>query len=195
MTGRTYPRAFFRRDARTVARDLLGAIVVSNVTGTTLRARIVEIEAYLGTNDPASHSYRGLTPRNAVMFEDGGHLYVYFTYGMHFCANVVTGPPGQGEAVLIRAVEPLEGIGLMRRRRGAGLELWELANGPAKLCQAFAIGRNENGIDLTSGDIVLLRGGRRADERIVATTRIGIRQAAEKPWRYYLSNNRFISRA
>jgi DNA-3-methyladenine glycosylase len=196
MTGRTYPRTFFRRDARAVARDLLGAVITSTGTGTTLRARIVETEAYLGTNDPASHSHRGLTPRNAVMFLDGGHLYVYFTYGMHFCANVVSGPPGRGEAVLIRAVEPLEGIGLMRRRRGARCEPREIANGPAKFCQAFGIGRDENGIDLCGGGkIVLTRGARRKEERIVATTRIGIRHAQEKRWRYYLSGNGFISRA
>lgn len=183
--------------------------------GRRLIGKIVETEAYC-TGDPASHSYRGKTQRNEVMFWEGGHLYVYFTYGMHFCANVVTGPEGKGEAVLIRAVEPIEGIEVMvekrRRRRGAGEkrrrknssrgvvedwsngELQALTSGPAKLCQAFGIGRRENGTDLIGGEIFIANGENIPPRRIGRSTRIGIRNDRERKWRFFVKRNEWVSR-
>lgn len=156
----------------------------------------MEVEAYLGKRDPASHAFRGKTKRNEVMFHEGGHLYVYFTYGMHFCANVVTRPEGIGEAVLLRALEPQEGIEIMSRNRrlGKGKNTFNLANGPAKLCQAFGLGRSENGADLLRGSIVVMRkrGARR--ESVIASTRIGIRVGTEFKWRFAIKNNPWVSR-
>jgi DNA-3-methyladenine glycosylase len=191
---RPLPRSFYLRPTRSVARALLGTLIVHAARGATLVGRIVETEAYLGAHDPASHAYRGRTARNEAMFLAGGHLYVYFTYGMHFCANVVTEEAGVGHAVLIRAVEPLAGRRSMARRRGGRRDARELASGPAKFCQAFGIGRAENGIDLCGGRIFLVRGERVPARSVVATTRVGIRQAREKRWRYYIKNSAFISR-
>ena len=153
-----------------------------------LIGRIVEVEAYLD-NDPASHSYRGTTQRNSVMFAEGGRLYVYFTYGMHFCANVVTEKEGKGCAVLLRGVEPLEGISLMARRRGMNRSrIGDLCNGPAKLCQAFAIGRRENGTDLCDGRIWISRPGALPRlRRIIRTPRIGITKGTKRLWRFVLA--------
>jgi DNA-3-methyladenine glycosylase len=162
---------------------------------------IVETEAYLH-NDPASHSFHGPTQRNSVMFGPGGHLYVYFTYGMHYCANVVTGPAGKGEAVLIRAVEPIDGIEWMRQRRfpnGSKGELDQrsriaLTNGPAKFAQAFGITREENGFDVLNSSVVITNGITVARTMIASTERIGISKAAEKRWRYYVKGNAWVSR-
>ena len=147
-------RSFYSRSALIVARELLGCILVRRVGETVLRGRIVETEAYLN-DDPASHSFRGMTPRTAVMFGPAGHLYVYFTYGMHYCANVVTGKEGIGEAVLLRAVEPLEGTEVMMRNRygpksgrNETVLLKNLTNGPAKLAKAFALTTAHSGVDL-----------------------------------------------
>src|SRR5437660_1070396 len=165
------PRSFYLRPTLTVAKDLLGKNLFRRIGNRFLIGKIVEVEAYLGELDPASHAYRGMTPRNEVMFRAGGHLYVYFTYGMHFCCNVVTEQKGKGRAVLLRAVEPVEGIDLMVRNRewtGIGKSQTaghfrdpqkgnqraippNLTNGPAKLCQAFGIARNQNGTDLLGG--------------------------------------------
>jgi DNA-3-methyladenine glycosylase len=160
-----------------------------------LVGRIVEVEAYLGRRDPASHAFRGKTNRNEVMFRTGGHLYVYFTYGMHFCANVVTRPKGTGEAVLLRAVEPLRGIASMKRRRGPVRgRVHGLTNGPAKLCQAFGIGRRENGLDLVKGPVVLAGGSKPPRRSVSASTRIGIRVGTSHRWRYFLKGNPWVSR-
>ena len=130
-------------------RELLGLYPVRRIPRGRLSGRIVEVEAYLGALDPASHAYSGLTSRNEVMFRKGGHLYVYFTYGMHFCSNVVTESKGTGHAVLLRAVEPVEGVPFLARRRGVHpTDIEQLCNGPAKLCQAFGIKREHNGTDL-----------------------------------------------
>ncbi len=177
------PLSFYRRPALMVARDLLGCILVRRDGTHVLSGRIVEVEAYT-QNDPASHSFRGRTPRNDVMFQAGGVLYVYFTYGMHFCANVVTGPEGRGEAVLLRAVEPVEGIDVMRTRRNRPDT--ELANGPAKLCQAFDLGRAQNGLSLVGPEIQILPGRRILSKDILRTPRIGVTAGQEKLWRFVL---------
>ena len=143
--------------------------------------RIVEVEAYR-EDDPASHSYRGRTPRTAVMFGPAGHLYVYFTYGMHYCANIVTGADGHGAAVLLRAVTPIDGIDVMLDRRNGRRDL---ADGPAKLCQAFGIGPAHNGADLcTAADIGLYDDGTPPPEHPIVGPRIGISKAVDLPWRF-----------
>jgi DNA-3-methyladenine glycosylase len=166
---------------------------VRRLDGRTLVGRIVECEAY-EQDDPASHSFRGRTPRTEVMFGLPGRLYVYFTYGMHHCMNVVTGREGEGSAVLLRAAEPLEGIESMRERRGTA-ELRELCAGPARLTQAFGIGRGHNGSDLVIGPDLFVARGRRLDEGLVAAgPRVGIRAAREAPWRFFDASSGFVSR-
>lgn len=194
ISTRSLPLSFYLRPTLTVARNLLGKFLVRKIGRNTLVGKIVEVEAYLGSKDPASHTYRGKTKRNEVMFLRGGYLYVYFTYGMHFCANVVTGREGVGEAVLIRAVEPVEGISAMRRRRGA-VSPFQLTNGPAKLCEAFGIARPENGSDLLSGPITILKGIDLPGGSIGSSTRIGIRRGVHHRWRFYIKNNRWVSKS
>jgi DNA-3-methyladenine glycosylase len=174
---RRVPRRLLAGDAPVVAPLLLNKLLVHG----ECIGRIVEVEAYR-EDDPASHSHRGRTPRTEVMFGPPGHLYVYFTYGMHFCANVVTGADGEGAAVLLRAVEPLDGIEIMRERRGGRPQL---ADGPAKLCQAFAIGPEHNGADVCCGPTVGLHddGVPPPDDPLVGP-RIGISKAVDVPWRW-----------
>jgi DNA-3-methyladenine glycosylase len=158
-----------------------------------IAGRIVECEAY-EENDPASHSYRGLTDRTAVMFGPAGHLYVYFTYGMHFCMNVVTGEDGEGSAVLLRAVEPVEGIELMRERRGVET-LRELCAGPGRLTQAYGIIRADNGMDLVAGrDLFVVPSDPVPDDWVAVGPRVGISVAMERPWRFYVKESSFVSR-
>lgn len=194
-TGRALPRDFFARPSPVVAPDLLGRVIVRRLpTGERLAARIVETEAYQ-EDDPASHSYRGRTARTDVMFGAAGHLYVYFTYGMHFCMNVVTGDDGEGSAVLLRAARPTEGLDTMRRLRRIDDERL-LCSGPARLCQALGVAREQNGLDLSRGGEVWIGGGNPVpSNRIVRTTRIGIRHAAERPWRFLIDRDPFASRA
>ncbi len=175
-----------------VAPRLLGCQLIREVDGQTLRVRIVETEAY-DQLDVASHSYKGRTPRTEVMFGPAGNLYVYFTYGMHYCANVVTGQPGHGAAVLIRAVEPLAGEEAMicnRQGRG-GIEV---TNGPAKFCQALRINKQLNGHDLGVPPLQLILKPPLTPPRVVQTTRIGISIGQDVPWRFYISGNRFVSK-
>lgn len=193
------PRAFYLRPTLTVARDLPGMIIFRKLGRSLLAARIVEVEAYLGHSDPASHSYRGMTPRNEVMFGEGGHLYVYFTYGMHFCCNVVTEDAGKGRAVLLRAAEPLEGIETMTSLRsgrdGRRRIIRDLLNGPGKLCQGLGIGRGENGTDLCGRTIWIARErGAVAPRRIMSSERIGISRGQEHQWRFFLKDDPFVSR-
>jgi DNA-3-methyladenine glycosylase len=172
------------------ARLLLGSELVRTINGEIIRVRIVETEAYDQT-DAASHSYKGRTPRTDIMFGPAGRLYVYFTYGMHYCCNVVVGEEGYGAAVLIRAVEPIEGEGILRQRRNkSGIEL---TNGPAKLCQALDIDKTMNGHDLRTSPLRLRIRTPLVDEDIVITTRIGISQAKEQPWRFYIKNSQYVS--
>lgn len=165
-----------------VAPRLLGCELVRELDSEVLRGRIVEVEAY-DQYDMASHSYRGKTARNATMFGPAGHLYVYFTYGMHYCCNIVVGEEGHGAAVLIRAVEPLEGEAVMlRNRQYRGGR--ELTNGPAKVCQAFMIDRQLDGHDLTRSPLQLIERPALGPEHIITTPRIGIRHAVDTPWRF-----------
>lgn len=189
------PRSFYLRPTIQVARELLGKFLVRRLRGKLLIGKIVEVEAYRGVLDPASHAYRGKTKRNEVMFWEGGHLYVYFTYGMHFCANVVTRNEGIGEAVLLRAVEPVKGIGTMQRnRRKSRLETKKLTSGPAKFCQAFGIAQKENGTDLMGNTIFIANGEKIARSQIGSSTRIGINVAMEKKWRFFVKGNVWVSR-
>ncbi|HEX2089808.1 MAG TPA: DNA-3-methyladenine glycosylase [Actinomycetota bacterium] len=191
---RPLPRSFYSRPATVVARDLLGRLLVRLLPEGTLVGRIVEAEAYQ-EDDPASHSFRGLTPRTEVMFGPPGHLYVYFTYGMHFCMNVVAGRNGEGSAVLLRAVEPLEGIELMRKHRAIGDDRL-LCSGPGRLTQAFRIGRGQNGIDLVSGEEMFVAAGLPVVRSLVGEgPRVGIRSAMDRPWRLFEKGNPFVSRA
>lgn len=158
-----------------------------------MSGRIVEIEAYIG-NDPASHAARGMTERNKVMFEDGGISYVYFTYGMHFCFNIVTERKGFPAAVLVRALEPLDGIQVMKKLRKTNI-IENLTNGPAKLCQAMQIDRKLNGIKLNKKELFLTDDGFLVKAKdIGVSNRIGIKVGMEKKWRFFLKNNKFLSR-
>lgn len=190
------PRSFYTRPALTVAKELLGKILVRKIGDTILSGKIVEVEAYLGESDPASHAYRGKTERNSVMFREGGFLYVYFTYGMHFCANVVTGREGIARAVLLRAIEPLEGIEVMKKKRGFTEEsmLINLTNGPAKLCEALQIKRRQNGTDLLGNEIFIVDGEKIPDSAVLRSSRIGIKNAKEKKWRFYVKGNLWVSK-
>lgn len=185
-------KEFYLQDTVSAARGLLGKVLVHRVNGGVVAGTIVETEAYL-RDDPACHASRGLTKRNAVMFGEPGRAYVYFTYGMYHCFNAVTSPPGVGEAVLVRAVEPLEGIEMMKKNRGTD-DFFNLASGPGKLCQAFGLDRRHNGLDLASSDLIILD-STPSDFEIVTTTRIGIREAADRPWRYYIDKNPHVSKS
>ena len=194
LLGRRIPRSFFLRPTAIVARDLLGKILFHDSPAGPAAGIVVETEAYL-RDDPASHSFRGPTARNASMFGTPGRAYVYLVYGMHHCFNAVTAPAGIGEAVLLRALEPVEGLDLMRIRRGRDSDR-DLCNGPGKLVQALGIGRAHDGVDLTRGAVgfhepkvsTSLRG------RVVRDLRVGITSGAELPLRFYLRGNPFVSR-
>jgi DNA-3-methyladenine glycosylase len=162
-----------------------------------IAGRVVEVEAYRGEDDPASHAYKGPTPRNATMFGPPGYLYVYFTYGMHWCANLVCSPEGTAEAVLLRALSPVSGMEAMRLARGERVSDRNLLSGPARLCQALGITGNENGADLVEGDkgLVLLDDGVPAPERPATSGRVGIRRAAEVEWRFWVPGEPNVSRA
>jgi DNA-3-methyladenine glycosylase len=174
-----------------VAPDLLGQILVRAFPdGTRAAARIVEVEAY-GPDDPASHAFRGETLRNATMFGPPGHLYVYFTYGMHFCMNAVCGRVGEGTAVLLRAGEPLAGIEEMRARRGRERTV-ELCSGPGRFTQALDVARADDGADLVDGDSLWMERATRS-ETIGTGIRVGVRETT-RSWRYWLEGNPFVSR-
>ncbi|HUI26584.1 MAG TPA: DNA-3-methyladenine glycosylase, partial [Candidatus Kryptonia bacterium] len=190
---------FFARDAVTLARALLGTVLVHDSRDGVTAGRIVEVEAYCGPEDRAAHSYGGRrTPRNEVMYGPPGHAYVYFVYGMHYCVNVVAAGVDRPEAVLIRALEPLVGVELMRRRRDVDHRTRDamLARGPANLCRAMGIGRSLNGADLLAGPLRLERGRRVPPTRIAAATRVGIDYAgdhAQRLWRFYDRNSAAVS--
>jgi DNA-3-methyladenine glycosylase len=181
---------FLEADAVAAAPRLLGWKLSSHTPEGVASGYIVEVEAY-SMEDPASHSFRGLTPRTAPMFERAGTIYVYFTYGMHYCMNIVTGPVGHGQALLIRALEPVEGMALMQARRGVA-NPHQLTNGPAKLTQALGVGPALTGSHLDTGTVTLEPGF--TPPAITQTRRIGITKAVEQPWRFYVTDNRFVSK-
>ena len=194
-TGRVLPRAFYDRDVTVVARDLLGRVVESRTPEGVVAVRIVETEAYAGEDDAASHAWRGPTPRSAVMFGPPGRLYVYFTYGMHHCANVVCGPEGRASAVLLRAGEVVEGVDLARSRRRPGAPDRSLASGPANLAVALALDTGWTGTDVAAARSALhLREGEPvADDSVLAGPRVGITRDVERPWRYRVAGNPHVS--
>jgi DNA-3-methyladenine glycosylase len=191
MSPARLPRSFFARPATDVAPDLLGHVLVRAFRdGTRAAARIVEVEAY-APDDPASHAFRGETPRNAVMFGRPGHLYVYFTYGMHYCMNAVAGRTGVGAAVLLRAGEPLAGLDGMRERRGRDRPI-ELCSGPGRFAQALGVDRTDDGLDLVAGPAAWIERGVRS-EPIASGPRVGVHEL-DRAWRYWLDGNAFVSK-
>ena len=190
---RIIPAEFFFNDTITVARRLLGKHIIKKERNHYISGIIVETEAYLGDNDPACHAYRRITARNSVMFEDGGKIYVYFIYGNYYCFNIVTERKGTGSAVLIRAVEPCTGLNLMKKRRAKVKNEHDLTNGPAKFCLAFGIDRRHNGMELNRGKFFIADNTAEEPVNAVVTKRIGIKEGADYPYRFYIKNNPFVS--
>ena len=182
------PRSFYERATVEVARDLLGKLLVHGKTS----GRIVEVEAYLGREDRAAHASRGLTNRTRVLFGPPGHAYVYFIYGMYECLNIVAEPEGTPGCVLIRALEPVTGIPVMRRRRPRARSVEDLASGPGKLTLAMGITRRHNGADLTSGPLTVRAVPGEPPPVIAVTTRIGIRHCADWPLRFHIAGSRLF---
>jgi len=192
-------RSFYKNDVLTVARNLLGKILVHKFSGKLLIAKIVEVEAYDGSVDEAAHTFTGRTKRNEVMFNEGGYLYVYLSYGVHYCCNVVTGKKDEGTAVLIRAVQPLEGINIMMKNRYGRIvtsnkEIYNLTSGPGKVCKAMSIDISNSGLDLLGGEIYLLNQRKIKDEMIGKSKRIGISKSKHFEWRFFIKDNPFLSR-
>lgn len=189
----------YQRNLHTIARNLLGKYFIRVLNGKQIIGKIVEVEAYHRINDHASHSFNGKTKRNEVMFWGGGYLYVYFTYGMHYCANIVTGKINEGAAILLRSLEPIAGIDIMAENRYGKKIITEnekqnLLNGPAKICKAFNIERKENGMLLTEEEIFIVDAPSIKSNNIVTSLRIGIKKSIDLPWRYYIKDNPYISK-
>lgn len=185
---------FYKKDTIEVARSLLGAKLEHYSPAGLTSGLIVETEAYLSKDDPACHAARGKTKRNAAMFGPPGRAYVYFIYGNHYCFNVVTGREGVGEAVLVRALEPVKGLALMRERRGPGQKEKNLTSGPGKLCQAMGIDRKHDGSSLLEYPLYIVAGDPVQDEMIGVSTRIGISRGQDQLLRYFVQGNPFLSR-
>jgi DNA-3-methyladenine glycosylase len=191
--GRPLPRSFYARGPVVVARAVLGRLLVHESPQGLVSGLVVEAEAYRGTGDPASHAYRGRTPRNAAMFGEPGHAYVYFTYGMHHCLNLVTGAAGKASAVLVRALEPVDGVELMRERRGTGAAR-RLARGPGNVARALGLTRAHDGLDLVGGPLWLSDlPPRRGGHRVARGPRVGIRVALDRDWRCFLEGHPCVS--
>ncbi len=187
-------RELLSRPAADVAPELLGWTLSHTTDEGTVTLVLTEVEAYMGLDDPASHAYRGPTPRNVVMFGRAGHLYTYFSYGMHWCCNVVTGPDGHASAVLLRAGRVVEGADLARRRRGERTTDRSLARGPGCLGQARGLGREHNGADLIDGPTLRLRPGDPVDpDRMRSGHRVGVSVAHDVPWRFWLADEPTVS--
>ena len=186
-------RVFYARDTLKVAPDLLEKCLVRKTEHGQMVCQIVEVEAYRGKDDPASHAYRGLTPRNAPMYGDPGHAYIYFTYGNHYCLNITTQKAGTPGAVLLRAVQPMEGIQSMRRLRPNVSDL-ELTNGPGKLTKALGIDKSLNEQDMTVDGPLFATDASRTDLEIWRSARIGIGDGRDKRWRFYTKGNPYVSR-
>lgn len=191
--GPPLPARWVDHRTELVARELLGAVLQCTTAGGVARARIVETEAYIGPDDPACHAAAGLTPRTAHLFGPPGLSYVYFIYGMYWCFNAVTRERGHGAAVLVRAVHPIDGIELMRRRRPRVRRDRDLTNGPGKLCLAMGITGAMNGTSLRDGRIVLRAGEPVPDDEVVITPRIGITRAADWPLRFFVRDDPYVS--
>jgi DNA-3-methyladenine glycosylase len=192
------PRDFYDRPVLEVAPDLIGRVVRHTSSEGPVAVRLTEVEAYAGERDPGSHAFRGRTPRNAVMFGPAGHVYVYFTYGMHWCMNLVCGPPGQASAVLVRAGEVVEGEDLARVRRATARSARELARGPARLTVALGVGRQYDGADATdaASSLVVLPGDgpRPGPDRLRRGPRVGVAgEGAAAPWRFWLDGEPTVS--
>lgn len=192
-------KKFYTGELLETAQNLLGKLIVKKESKIFLTGMITEVEAYDGSIDEAAHSYKGITDRTKVMFDAGGCLYVYFTYGAHFCANVVAGKAGEGKAILIRAVEPLNHFELLAQNRfGRELisekEKFNLTNGPGKFCQAFKITKQHNGTNLSGDEIFILNNRKINKENIIITKRIGITRSVDLPWRFYIKDNPYVSR-
>ena len=190
--------SFFRQDTVELARKLLGCLLVHRTPDGVAGGMIVEAEAYVGAIDKACHAYRNRSGRTEIMYHDGGYAYVYLIYGMHHCFNAVTGPEGEGNAVLIRALEPVIGLDLMQQRRNTK-NVRHLCSGPGKVCQALGITKNEYGLDLCAADspLRLIRYRYIPDAQIVATPRINVayaEEAAAWPWRFYVKDNLYVSK-
>ncbi len=199
VNGKKLERNFYSKELLVVARQILGKIFVKKNGGKILSGRIVEVEAYNGTIDRAAHTYIGQTKRNKVMFNEGGYLYVYLSYGVHYCCNIVTGKEGYGTAVLIRALEPVDGINdMVKNRFGKKLpddkDIFNLTNGPGKVCKSFGINLKHSGIDLTGDKSYLIDSPLRKNEEVGVSRRIGISKSIELPWRFFIKDNPYISR-
>ena len=195
-TVRTPPRSFLQRHSLQVAPALLGAEVISDLGGARVSVRLTEVEAYAGADDPGSHAFRGRTARNGSMFDVPGTLYVYFTYGMHFCANITCGPVGTAWAVLMRAGAVVDGVEAAGLRRPTARSVPELARGPARLAGCLGLGRDSDGIDLLDADSpvrLMVRGRSVPRSRIQVGPRVGLRNAADRPWRLWLAGEPTVS--
>ncbi len=195
---RKLQRNFYTQPVLDVAKQLPGKIFVKRKGDSFYTGRIVEVEAYDGSYDEAAHTFNGKTKRNEVMFKEGGYLYVYFTYGVHYCCNVVTGKKNEGNAVLIRAIEPMSLLEDMSGNRFgtnnfSSKQLINLTNGPGKLCKALEIERKHNGYNLTGDDIFIVDDDY-TDFGLVETTRIGINKSVELPWRFYIKDSKYVSK-
>jgi DNA-3-methyladenine glycosylase len=195
VAGALIPREFFDRPATEVAPELLGCVLEHETGDGTVAVELTEVEAYMGASDPASHAFRGRTQRNAVMFGPPGHAYVYFTYGMHFCVNLVCQLPGSASAVLLRAGKIIAGEELARSRRTTSRRDVDLASGPARLCQALAIDRTQNGADACSADSSLRVRftTERYEKSISSGPRVGVSSGAEVAWRYWIAGEPSVS--
>jgi DNA-3-methyladenine glycosylase len=193
--GRVLPRSFYNRPVLTVARELLGAVVVRRAPEGTVAVRLTEVEAYAGQDDPGSHAFRGQTNRTAVMFGPPGHVYVYFTYGMHWCMNLVCAPPRTASAVLLRAGTVIRGADVARERRGERVSDRDLARGPARLAMALGVTGELNGTDAVRGDVLRVHAGAPVDDDAVETSpRTGVAGAgAGHPWRFHIVGEPSVS--
>jgi DNA-3-methyladenine glycosylase len=199
LNSKILPKKFYAREVKTVAINLLGKILVKKDGNSTLAGKIVEVEAYDGKIDQAAHTFIGKTKRNEIMFNEGGYFYVYFTYGAHYCCNVVTGKKDHGTAVLIRSIEPVKGLKKMALNRYSRellneKERFNLTSGPGKVCQAFGINKSHYGADLTNGNIFIIDAPKIRRDMIIVTQRVGIKKSVDLPWRFYIKDNPYISR-
>lgn len=188
------PRSFFDRPVLEVAPDLLGRLVVHRTEDGDVTARLTEVEAYDGPNDPGSHAFRGRSKRNGTMFGPPGHVYVYFTYGMHYCMNLVCGPPGLPTGILLRAAEISDGAELARKRRPTAKSDRELARGPARLVEALGVARGDDGADICGDGQLTVHHGTAAPKELIRTgPRVGLRDAPDFPWRFWIYGDPTVS--